>query len=335
MEKEINLFLNSFFCQHYEKNNLLLDNIKIFLNICYFLDDELFNYLNEFELNFSKITKNSFLENIELIKKFYQENNIDFDVDKTINLGTIESFTTDTNSVIKNGYFNVLFEGINYMEDNHKSIFLYNNGLITDSIVLVHELSHLRNQFSDRNQISNLLTESIAFAEQLIYIDYLKKYGYEYESEKFKLLELNNFYSLLYKAFPILGLYLVYEKTAVVSKENYKLIFGNSDNYTYCTKKFMEIISNNKNEFFHICQYLLASLLSIYMYISYKDNKDFMKKIKLLNDNLNEFSLEKCLNTIGLECIDNNFFTKNNKEKIKLSFDKLKLEFDKSVKREV
>ena len=56
-------------------------------------------------------------------------------------------------------------------------------GDIIDCIVFLHEITHLRNEPLDskihRTEINDFITESIAYAEEFIFLDFLKTKGYE------------------------------------------------------------------------------------------------------------------------------------------------------------
>jgi len=210
---------------------------------------------------------------------------------------------------------------LNHLINEHKSVIIYNNGLVVDSILLIHELSHLSNQpDKKRNQVNNLLTEAIAFAYEFIYLDYLYKEGYKEDSLVFRYSLMETFNVVLNKAYPLLRVYYTYDKTGSLSKENYKFIFKNSDDYEEVLKEFYEIISHEQDEIFSVLWYVVALYLSIYMYINYKRDDKFIENINLLNDNLNKLDLEGLLKIINLECKDNDFFTDNNNEKIEMAF---------------
>lgn len=328
LENKINLFLNEFLCFHHKRNNLLFDNLDIFLVLAYLFEDETKEFLenNKHRLNFDLLMTIDFKEKMDLIKSFYKEIEIDFNLDVVINNGVLDVVTTDTNEVVKNRDYKSLLSGVNNYIANFKSIEVYNNGLVTDAVILVHELSHYRNQPNGgRNQINNLLTEALAFTEELIFLDFLEKNGYFYESHILKYMELDNFFKMLEILYPLLNLYLVYDKTGFISKENYEFIFENNENYEDCLEDFIKIIDKNPDEIFERIWYLVASVLSIYMYISYKDDKYYIEKIKKLNNNLNSLDINECLKLIGFDN-DDGYLTKDNINKIIESFDKFKLE---------
>ena len=56
-------------------------------------------------------------------------------------------------------------------------------GDIIDCIIFLHEITHLRNEPLDfkihRTEINDFITESIAYAEEFIFLDFLKAKGYE------------------------------------------------------------------------------------------------------------------------------------------------------------
>ena len=333
-EEQINLFLNDFMNYNKAKNNLMFDNLDIFLELFYFLQQiKSISYQEEYMPNFDKITKMDFLQKIKLISNFYKSMNIDVDINEIVNSGVLGIKTPNMKNIDEEEMYHYLFFGTNHYIENFKSISVYNNGIVTDSIIWVHEISHYRNQPKhERSQVNALLTESLAFTEQFIYMDYLKNSGYEYEADSFKYVEYINFYSHAIKTYNLLKIYILYDKLGKVSKENYKLLYKTEENYDYFIEEFSKKIRNNPNEIISSLKYLLASLLSIYMYISYKNNPKFIENIKLLNDNLNELSLKECLQIIGFNTNDN-YLCEENLNKIKEAFQQYEQELKEYIQK--
>ena len=93
----------------------------------------------------------------------------------------------------------------------HKAINVYNNTLITDSIIWVHEISHYRNQPPlFRGEVNDILTELLAFTYELIYTDYLEQIGYEEEGKTFKIEEYKRLHTFIKKGYYIVRIFLLY-----------------------------------------------------------------------------------------------------------------------------
>ena len=325
-EKDINNFFIKYYSSYYKEDNLIYDNIKVLKEIMLFTYQHLGNYIenNKEETDWNKIKKSTFIEYAPIIDKFYKELNININLNELIENGTIDLYTRSLEELIE--VKGKCLNGFNDYEGKYKTVYIYNNGLITDSITLVHELSHYRNQPDiKRNQVNNLFTEALAFTEELIYLDYIDNLGYTYESNIFKHRIIETFYYIIVDTYPLVKLHLLYNEIGKISKEDYELLFKMND-YDNIINTFKEIIKdtktninnfdkdilNNKeimdklnDNFISDIMYILAAPLSIYMYEEYKKDNNFINNIKLLNDtlmnnNTNDKTVVECLNIIGL-----------------------------------
>ena len=176
-------------------------------------------------------------------------------------------------------------------------ILIPNNGLLSDSVTLVHELSHYRNY--PWTLVGDNFTEVLSFAEETIYLDYLLILGYKYEFYKINTINYDSFYDNMKKLIPtyrILTLYLKYENLSPQTYQN------NFPKTSY--KKDIEAIYNN---IFNIFQtftnstyHMLGYLLGVHLYIEYKQNKDYLNLIEQMHTNINKYSYEECLNILNL-----------------------------------
>lgn len=325
-EKDINNFFIKYYSSYYKEDNLIYDNMKIFREIILLVYKQLGSYIinNTQQINWNKIKKSTFIEYAPIIDNFYKELNININLNELIENGTIDLYPRTIEELIE--VKGKCLNGVNDYEDNHKTIYVYNNGLITDSITLVHELSHYRNQPDiKRNQINNLFTEALAFTEELIYLDYIGELGYTYESNIFKHRIIETFYYIIVDTYPLVKLHLLYNEIGNISKENYEILFKFND-YDQIINTFKEIIKDTKTninnfdkdiiedkeimnklrtDFINDLLYTVAAPLSIYMYEEYKKDNNFINNIKQLNDIImnndkNNKTVVECLNAIGL-----------------------------------
>lgn len=345
IDNSINKYLRSFYDEYYEKNNLLFDNLKIFWKLIHFIHSLIEDYSenNCEKIDWYKISKVSLLEEEKIIDPFYEKLNINFKLNDIIEDGTLEIHTRTIEELIESKKRHISVNGINQYQGEHKTIEIYNNGLITDSITLVHEISHYRNQSDEgRTQINNLFTEALAFAEELIYIDYLRGLGYGYEAYSFQYMTILTFYHIICDSYPLIKICLLYYELGAISKENYKLYYKDDSDYDIILSDFKEImtaneakyknlgkelledkeqLSNFNKEMRNTLWYVLAAPLSIYMYEKYKNNNNYIDNIKKLNDtimnnNINNKTVVECLNVIGISNYD-----EESLDKIKLSFE--------------
>ena len=292
-EIDINDYLNSFLNYFHELRKLLFDNIGTFYEMAKFLKSQAVSEISRKQFDWNKIEKSTFFKNIELIDNFFKKNNVDFDIDTIIKDGTLE--------VIPTNYDRVMYGLNNYLGD-HKSITIYNNGYVTDTIVWIHEISHYRNQTDEgRSQVNDLLTETLAHTMSLIFTDYLEEEGFSYEANIGRHDMLITFKAVSSNAYVLTKMYLLYETLGDTSRESYKYYYGSDDDYDEVKNKFKKIVQNNNDAIFNILFYTLSGVLSVYMYEEYRKDNSFINNIEKLNTCLlNGDDLQKCLSTIGL-----------------------------------
>ncbi len=297
--------MNDYLVSNKFQDNIIYDNLLIFYMLGEILEEVLkkkLNYLKE-EIDFSKISKLPLFDKIKIVEQFYNDHNIEFDLNKHIKDGTINFLYYDPFAPIaerKNRY-STFRKGSNYYNEGKKLIDVCNNGFITDIFVFVHELSHLRNQPNNgRNQISHLLTETLAYTDELICLDYLKKLGYEedvvvWKKRMFYLFYVNNF-----DAMNIYKMMILYKELGSLSKESYKLFYKETKNYENLIK-YISQYNDKDYKLYYKSWYVMSSILSVYLYDQYKENPKFLKNILKLYENINNSSMEECLKLMNLK----------------------------------
>lgn len=297
-EENINNFLNNFFKFNYHRKQMLFDNIKNIYALISFL-----NYnMEELEIeedDFRLGTEANLTEKINLIDNFYKSIGVDFKLDKIMEDGTFEILRTNPLDDILNYE---LITGHNYYHGEHKSIEVYNNGLLTDSIIWVHEISHYRNQTDiSRGQVNDLLTELLAFTESFIYVDYLEKQGYKKEAIMFKISEYKNLYNIVKVAYSSVKIYLLYFLIGEISKENYKYLYKEEDSYDNAIDVFEQLRRRDQDAIFTIIWYSIATI-AIYNYERYKIDNNYIEIIKELNNKIQtDITLEAALKIIDIK----------------------------------
>lgn len=226
IEASTNTFLKSFFDATYNGNKLLFDNMSNIYKLISFL------YYNMDSLDVERLdlrdgTRADYMAKSKLIDNFYKNIGIDFRMEEITSSGVLniistnnpkkatfkEIYTGNNNYFIhEEAYINIRTQERVVVDTTyHKVINVYNNDLVTDSIIWVHEISHYRNQPSiKRGEVNDILTELLAFTEELIYADYLEGIGYQESVNTFKISEYNNFYSIINQGFHIVRITLLY-----------------------------------------------------------------------------------------------------------------------------
>lgn len=301
-ENSANSFFKSFFEYNYNNNKLLFDNLKNIYILIEFLNNNMEDIEIE-DIDWNEVSKTTILEVEKIIDSFYKEIGVNFKLNDIIKDGTFDILRTNS---LEEAYKSELTSGSNNYKRGHKSVNVYNNGLITDSIIWVHEISHYRNQPEHyRVEVNDLLTELLAFTEQFIYIDYLEKIGYEKkEIDMIRIKEYKNLRYIIKVAFFTVRIYLLYFLMGEVSKENYKYLYGEDNNYEKSLEIFNDEIKQNQDIIYILLWYSVA-VISIYNYERYKEDSNYLNKIEELNIKINtDITLEEALNIIDIK-LDN------------------------------
>lgn len=308
IEKSVNTFLKSFFDVTYNDNKILFNNMQ---NIYVLIEFLYYNiqYLDIDNKDFRHSKKIEFQEATKLIEDFYKSIDVAFKFDNILKDETFHIIKTNNS---EDATFNELTYGNNNyirIKDNNgiktikRKINVYNNNLLTDSIIWVHEISHYKNQPPEkRGEVNNILTELIAFTEELIYTDYLEQIGYEEETKMFRIEEYNNLTHCIIKSHFMIRIALLYFKTKKVSKGNYKLLYNEDEDYEYSIKGFNTEILKDQNILFTLLYYSVA-IISFNNYIEYKKDYTFLDKLKKLNKEImiDNISLEDALKIINIK----------------------------------
>lgn len=342
VEVSTNTFLKSFFDIEYNKNKLLFSNLGNIYSLITFLSNNVEN-LDMKTPDLSCGARKDLMEKLKLIEGFYKSMKIDFNIEDIVKNGTFNIISTNnpdeaTFSEIYSGNNNYIITEEFYTDSKtnqkiitykeyHKTINVYNNDLVTDSIIWVHEISHYRNQPSiKRGEVNDILTELVAFTEELIYIDYLKRVGYEEEANMFAVAAYNNFYYFLTRSYYIIRIVLLYYSLGEISKESYKILYGKDKDYKKSLNTFFKEIQVNRKSIFTLLYYSVGAI-SMYNYTEYKKDPTFFAKVQELNNALltNSASLENSLKIINISL---------NEESLQRILDNINI-FKEEIKKEI
>ncbi len=312
-EKDITLFIKSFIDYYYNDYQLIFNNLEDFHNIIVLLleeiEDFIFNHkskenLDKYEINFYKISKMDIKNKLELLKSFYQKFNININLDEIINNGILNIITIDLEEAIDKDLILSGLCGIDENDKKHIEIKVYNTGLITDIFIWAHEIAHYQNLTNPRSETNLLLTESISYTHEMLLLDYLSDLGFSYEASTYQFEILREFQAILYQAYYVIKLYIVYDKLGDITIENYKQIFGYDDDYDTCLNNFYDAIKKKLTAIFSLTYYSIASALAPYMYYEWEKDEKFILQIEKFSENIMNMPLIPSLNTIGITGLD-------------------------------
>lgn len=313
IEIDINDFIKSFMDYYYQDYSLIFNNLEDIHNIIVLLldkiEDFVFSYKNDKDLdkyiiNFDNIEKLSIESKLLILKNFFKKINPDIDLDKIIDDGTFNIISVDLDEAIKK---DLLFSGLcGLCEDDEEKIEIkvYDTGLILDLFAWVHEVAHYYNLTIPRSKDNLLLTESISHTYEMLMLDYLSSIGFNYEVSAYQFEMLRNFYAILYQAYYVIKLYIVFDKLGKINIENYKTIFGYDDDYDKCLINFYSAVNKKLTAIFSLTYYSIAAALSPYMYYRWVNDSSFMKNILKFNESIMSKPLIPSLNEIGITGFD-------------------------------
>ncbi len=304
------------------KEKYVFDTLISYINDNKLFNDFIFNnielvevlnyrsYLSLYEckinsFNNSELTKMPIMDKISFIKEFYESAFYSIDLDKIVDNGHINLMESES----------FCYEGYNYYEqDGFKSIDVNNNGLLIDSALIVHEVSHYNNQEDEFVSDSrSYLTEILAYCDNLLYFDYVKDKGYTKDYLAMKNLFAKNCRFCCLDNFSWLRLFLMISKCGDVSKESYSKLFCD-DNYEMIIDKSFEELKKGQFRFFYNMRYVIGFPLAIYVYLKYKNNVEFIVD---LHNHISDIEIADFFKKIGFDM---------NLENNKSFFDKLTLE---------
>lgn len=113
--------------------------------------------------------------------------------------------------------------------------------------------------------------------------------------------EYKSLYNLIGLAYHVIKITFLYYLLGEVSKESYKLLYKDEEEYEDSLKIFDEEKNKNQNIIFLMLHYSVA-IISFYNYIEYKKDSNYLNKLKKLNKEImTNISLEDSLKIINIK----------------------------------
>ena len=272
-------------------NSFVIDEVDFLYQIINIIGPTFEDSKNLKVYDFSKSNRD---EIIELAQGYFDKHNIKLNISDEIKNGNLilEDGLKD-----KDDYLSTIQDGYsNYVDDKIVAKVVLSN-TIFDSLVIVHELTHNRNQpEGKRNITSDLLTESISYVNEFIFVD-------EFLNDKDKSNYFNGLekmlYSYAYNLYLIYRFVIMYKEQSDIYEDNYNKVFSD-DYYDDVISHFEKYVENNKS-IYKDSYFVLGFTLSIYMFMEYKKDNKIFKKIEEFNDSINKLGFNECLNIIGIK----------------------------------
>ena len=292
-EEKINEYFKHIFSEQYSLLHLILLNMNALKKSQEYMEKKLIIAKNMKRANLENLTEMDFLSSIELVKKFYADMQIEYDIEKAVQNGTISI------SEPKNAFEKTLM-GISYRAGENVIADVTYNNCISDAVILSHELAHVRNNTKKYVYTRKFLTETTSYAEQLVFTDYLKKLGYENDSNILNIQELWNLWRFNFSVYEIIRLLDLYDLLGHISLENWIFLYGSQKGYYEAIDRVYSLIYEYKNNIFDPIYYSIALTFAPYMLEKYKENPNFINKIKYLTENLAKLEIKDFFEIIDL-----------------------------------
>ncbi len=309
--KQLEQAMNDYIVYTNAEYSAVYNNLELFYKLSCIIEDVLYSYVHilKEDMNYSKLTKMTLFDKLNIIDRFYKDHGIEFDLNKHINDGTIDFKYYDHLNIDKdlgNSKEQYFINGTNYYENSKKLVDIGNPGFVTDILVSIHELSHLRDQPDNRrNEINDLLTEALAYAEELICMDYLASLGYQEEMLLWKKQLYYTFYFFARDARAKYKTFLLFQKLGILSLSSYELFYGNNDLYKENILYMSQFTEKNNFNLYYHSWYIMGSILGNYLYNEYKKDSSFMQNIILLHDRIKDSNMLECLELMNLTDLGN------------------------------
>ena len=283
-------------------NSFILDEIENLWNLSNYIYDKYIDVIKEINFEPHNFSYVSLEENISLSQQFLDKHNINVSIKELIANGNIIFKKIDDKTTKGK-------DGTSYYdEDNKRVIEIYLNNNVIDSCILIHEIVHFLNQpESKRDFVSNLLTESLSYGMEFIYIEELKQIKYSNDLNIFMKFVVPTILKCMDKVYYCYKLILLYKKEKDISLEAYNKVFKDN-NYEKTIDRFEEYVKEH-NLVVRDTWNVLGFPIAIYILETYKKDKSIIKKLMEYNKAINEKSYQECLSIIGLN-IANEFIDK-------------------------
>lgn len=304
-----------------EQYKIWFENLSFFGNNCFVIDkiEYLWNLVNYIGSKYQKfcncnIGKNEKYAEITLdeciiiTQSFFDNHKIFFNINKLIEEKVLV-LKDNTNKQDDKFYYSSKDGSSYYDENKNKRILVIIDGSIFDSAVLIHEITHYRNQPNNKRNFTNdLLTESLSYAMELIFFEDLKDSIYKSDRElHFRLFE-RLLYEYSYQIYYIYKIIYLYKKEKDISRDKYDKIFDDGM-YDKTLEQFERYVSQKKSVL-KDTWIIIGLPLAIYMLDEYRKDKMFFNLLEKFNDAImTNKSIEECLTIIGINS-DNELINK-------------------------
>ena len=245
---------------------------------------------SEFKLNSSMSIAQTFFNNSNIIinlKDLYDKKELKF----------FKGDQSNRKSILDNPA-PISVQGYSDHRGKYMEIFVNHN--IMDAFIIVHEVTHYRNQPNrGRNYVSDMLTEAISYGTEYIFAQTMIEQNFMVEEVKLYLRNcLATLFEYAYKLNIVYVFTILYRDNNRIDYEDYKKAFR-VDQYEQDVERFEQFMQYGKDHIVETWNFLGKSL-AVYILSEYLKDKNFMKKGNELNYAINNKTFEECLEIINI-----------------------------------
>ena len=300
------------------ENDYIVNNFDYLFSLL----DYVKNHISSFSLGYEyikDIERRLPIYNIKDLFKFVDDFNkrfkIDISIEDLVNKGIIdlsreryEGLTSD-----KRDY---MIDADGFCRNNRTTIWVENEGSLSNAFTLIHELSHYKDCIKGNNATIYWFTEALAITEEMI-----GAYISNQDDEIAYNFYTRTFFSVkaLVKWYKILPMILTYQKFSCIDMDSYSLLFK-PESYSKYYKLFFDVVNKkyyklnkdhfmdkkvvNKNVFYGLLddlKYGIGFIIAIHLFNRFKDDNSYMDEIQKMHKLVNELSVEEFINYIGFK----------------------------------
>lgn len=301
-EKKINLYCENYIDwikAKYEQGDdiFVYYNLEKFYDLCSFASKDFMDFDFNDTYDDTNFKKMDFFEKIDMVKDFFQSINMNVDVDKYLNDGTLSPSYINFDKEDKKSYM----KGKGKVDNNgNGDVTFPNSGLLLDSIIMAHELGHMPNRPTNNEQIA-IMSEAVALYTELQFYDYLFKLGYNDEVLFFKNTRLKDTSKLSKLYSNSISILLTYIKYGAVTEENFKCLFPEKDYFDVLNK------IEKSEDFYTVSMgmnYVFGFVMATFLKRKVDEDFSYTENINTLNKRLNSSDFTENLRILGISNFD-------------------------------
>lgn len=301
-EKKINLYCENYIDwikAKYEQGDdiFVYYNLEKFYDLCSIASKDFMDFDFNDTYDDTNFKKMDFFEKIDMVKDFFQSINMTVDVDKYMNDGTLSPSYINFDKEDKKSYM----KGKGKVDNNgNGDVTFPNSGLLLDSIIMAHELSHMANRPTSNEQIA-IMSEAVALYTELQFYDYLLKLGCKDEVLFFKNIRLKDTSKLSKLYSNSISILLTYIKYGAVTEKNFSCLFPE--------KNYFEVLNRiESNEDFYTISmgmnYVFGFVMATFLKRKVDEDFSYTENINMLNKRLNSSDFTENLRILGISNFD-------------------------------